>query len=446
MARRRATSGGDSPRVLAWRILHQVTNQGLSLGELIDSELGAFEDNRDRAFCAELVFGVCRYYHVLLATLRDLLSRPLKARDQDLSLILLLGIYQLRFMRVGSHAAVNETVKLVAVANKQWAKGLVNGVLRNYARALEASDPVSRQQLSAEEHAKAYPAWLRDSIMRDWHDDAPAVLAAGNVQAPLVLRVDVNRVGRDDYLRRLQQVGIRARSHPVVGSAIVLEEAVPVTSLPGFEQGLVSVQDAAAQLAAGLLDCQSGERVLDACAAPGGKALHILQSVKDLRLLALDKDALRLQRIGDNLTRAGLVAEVLCADAAQPEAWYDGVSFDRILLDAPCSATGIIRRHPDIRLLRRADDIERLCQQQARLLDQLWSLLKPGGMMLYATCSILRDENDRQVEAFLRRQSDCVEVPINTVQWGREANPGRQILPGLDAMDGFYYARLEKKS
>lgn len=431
-------------RQMALLICQQVIQQGLSLSRQLEYHLSKLSSDRDRSFCSELSFGVCRYYYVLNAELKTLLKKPLKSRDSDVKTILLLGLYQVRFMRVENHAAVNETVKLLRSTKKPWAKGLVNGILRNYVRSLDSQSTEKAVPLSPQEHGLAYPGWIRKKIESDWGEFSNQIMVAGNQRAPMVLRVDISQISRAGYLKRLQHHSIRAAAHPLIEQAVLLDKPVSVDLLPGFDKALVSVQDAAAQIAATLLGCQPGMNVLDACAAPGGKTLHMLQATDSIHMTALDKDASRLQKISENLHRSGLTARVVCADATEPDGWFDGVPFDRILLDAPCSASGIIRRHPDIRLLRRPEDIAGLVMQQQQLLDSLWPLLKPGGRLLYTTCSIFKDENENQLSTFLRSQGDCVELQVNNVQWGLERPVGRQILPGFNDMDGFYYARLEK--
>jgi len=433
----------DPVRRLALEVCLAVLEQGESLGRVLEQRLAGLDDARDRAFCRELCFGFCRYYFILDAALGRMTKKPFKNKDRDIAVLVMLGFYQIRFMRVSDHAAVNETVGLLDALRKGWAKGLVNALLRGYLRAMPRD---SSAELSADEHWRAYPEWIRKRVTDDWSENAATVLAAANRHAPMVLRIDNRRLTREDYLRQLADLGIPGREHAAVESAVVLDQACAVNSLPGFDQGLVSVQDAAAQLAASLLDCQPGMRVLDACAAPGGKTLHLLQHSDNLEVVALDKDAQRLQRVGENLARAQCLARLVAADAAEVDSWYDGLAFDRILLDAPCSASGIIRRHPDIRLLRRASDIPSLVAQQRRLLGKLWPLLKSGGLMLYCTCSIFRDENERQIEEFLQATPDCVEVPVDARHWGRSAGVGRQILPGFDDMDGFFYACLRKRA
>lgn len=431
-------------RQVALKICLQVLQHGQSLSRQLESHLAELENDRDKAFCTELCYGLCRYYFVLTGQLTELLAKPLKARDRDVQLILMLGLYQIRFMRVEDHAAVNESVKLLRSSGKTWAKGVVNGVLRSYLRMLEKDALVDKTQLTRAEHLQAYPDWIRTRIENDWEDDAFELMCAGNQRAPMVLRVDSNSVSREEYLNRLKDQAIFATPHPVIPEAIVLDSPRDVAQLPGFDEALVSVQDSSAQIAAVVLDCQPGMTVLDACAAPGGKTLHILQAVEDLHMTALDKDELRLDRVSQNLRRAGLSARLVCADASEPETWFDGDQFDRILLDVPCSASGIIRRHPDIRLLRLPGDIDALVDVQRQLLDTMWRLLKPGGRLVYSTCSIFKSENEKQIAAFIHNRQDCVEWQLNTVQWGTQRSMGRQILTGSHNMDGFYYACLEK--
>lgn len=436
------SEGSALPRQLAIDICYQVLVKGASLTESLENQLIKIESDRDRGFCSELCYGFCRYYFVLDASLKKRLQKPLKRRDIDVEIILILGLYQIRFMRVSDHAAVNESVKLLRKIGKNWAKGLVNAVLRSYIRDNAENPDLSL--LAETEQANAYPEWVQKRLGSDWPKQTAKIFAAGNQQAPMVLRVDENKISQELVLQHLADQSMEARPHAIVKNAIVLLQPVAVDRLPGFAEGTLSVQDAAAQLAAQVLECQPGMRVLDACAAPGGKTLHILQSAPNLKVVALDKDAHRLQRVDENLNRGNTSAQVICADAVETEDWFDGEKFDRILLDAPCSASGIIRRHPDIRLLRKAGDVGSLVKQQWDLLNSLWPLLKEGGRMVYSTCSIFKDENEHQIERFVQSQDNCVEQPLNEVQWGEIRPYGRQILPGFDDMDGFYYACLVK--
>lgn len=427
-------------RMAAARAVTQVLVDGRSLSTVLPTLLGQVAES-DRGLLQELVYGVLRRRWRLEALLEQLLKKPLKEREFELKALLLVGLYQLMELSIPAHAAVNETVKVVKDLKKEWARGLVNGVLRNYQRSAERllagidADPQARYD---------HPDWLIERIGHDWPEWQEAILQANNERAPMTLRVDLTRGSRDDYLQVLDAEGIGAQADAQVESAVVLGDPVPVRALPGFDTGAVTVQDAAAQLAAVLLDPQPGERLLDACCAPGGKTGHLLELQPDLaELVAIDSDEERLRRVDDTLVRLRRAATLLAADAADSQAWWDGQPFDRILLDAPCSASGVIRRHPDIKSLRRESDIPALAEQQARLLDALWPLLAPGGRLLYATCSVLQDENSRQIESFLARTEDALERPIEAA-WGHACSHGRQILPGEGDMDGFYYACLEK--
>lgn len=426
-------------RLTAASILGRVLNDGQSLTAALDSGLRDISSPQDRAFIQALCYGVIRHYYRLDFILRQLLHKPLK--DADVRSLALIGLYQLAFMRVKTHAAVAETVG--AMAKKPGAKGLLNAVLRNYLRNRETLEIKADTDKAA---AVLHPAWLIRRVELDWPEQAESILAANNRHPPFMLRINVLHGSRDAYLARLVEQQISALPAAVSNTAIVLEKPLAVEQLPGFAQGDVSVQDCAAQLAAGLLDVQPGQRVLDICAAPGGKTAHILETQPQLQeLLAVDVDACRLQRVHENLQRLHLKAQLLAADAAHPEAWWDGRAFQRILLDAPCSALGVIRRHPDIKLLRRPEDIAQLAALQQNILDAAWDLLAPGGVLLYATCSILKQENENQIAAFLTRHADADEEPIQSA-WGIARPHGRQILPGnADDMDGFYYARLRKR-
>lgn len=439
-----AVESPSNSRQVALRICLQVVQHGQSLSRQLETHLASIRDARDKAFCTELCYGLCRYYFVLTQQLDGLLQKPFKSRDRDVQVILLLGLYQIRFMRVEDHAAVNESVKLLRTTKKAWARGLVNAVLRSYLRQLSKQQQSEIGQLTQQEQLMAYPDWIRARIEKDWGPQSSALLVAGNQRAPMVLRVNTDATNRDDYLNLLTAQSIAARAHPLIAQAIILQKPLEVEKLPGFKEALVSVQDSAAQIAAGLMQCQPGMRVLDACAAPGGKTLHIMQSCKNIDMVALDKDELRLRRVAENLQRADLTAQITCGDACNPQTWFEGNRFDRILLDAPCSASGIIRRHPDIRLLRQPRDINKLVTLQQQLLASMWGLLKPGGRMVYSTCSIFKAENEDQVAIFLSSHQDSVERPLNTVQWGIQRPVGRQILTGSNDMDGFYYACLEK--
>ncbi len=423
-------------RALALRVLQRVIERGRTLDEAFaDAPPPAELEPRDLAFARELAFGVCRWYFALREQLSVRLKKPLRARDRDVEIILLLGLYQLSVLGTDAHAAVNESVALVPARKHGWARGLVNAVLRAVAREGRAPDSL--------DVAASYPSWMLARIRADWPAMAAAILEAGNTRPPMTLRVDTARWPRAQALAALAIAGVEARAHPRVASAILLAESCDPTDLPGFADGRFSVQDAAAQLAASLLDCAAGERVLDACAAPGGKTLHLLARYPGIELDALDVSASRLERVAENLARAGASARLLEGDAAVPASWHDGRPYHAILADLPCSASGVIRRHPDIKLLRRESDLAALGDLQTRIVAALWPLLAPGGRLLYATCSIFRDENERRVAALLATLPGAAEIPLQA-DWGEAGTHGRQILPGSEAMDGFYYALLEK--
>lgn len=426
-------------RRCAAQVLSRVLSDGQSLTAALDSALPKIPDPKDRAFVQALCYGVIRHYFDLEFLLSQLLTKPLKPKDHDIKALLLVGLYQLQQMRVKSHAAVSETV--AAAKHKVWAKSLVNGVLRQYLRdadSLEASCAAHHQT-----HHN-HPEWMMKLIQQAWPEHAEAIFSANDQAPPMSLRVNLHRTSRSDYMASLKAEGIDAERFAACDSAITLPHAVSVESLPDFHDGLVSVQDLAAQLAAQLLDAQANQSVLDMCAAPGGKTAAILERQPDLKsLLAIDVDSQRLERVTQNLQRLQLSAEILVADASQPQNWAQGRQFERILLDAPCSGLGVIRRHPDIKLLRRETDIAALQRLQAQILEAAWSLLTVDGILLYATCSILKQENEQQIEAFLARHADAVEIKIDA-DWGIARPCGRQIITGQQQMDGFYYAKLRK--
>ena len=410
---------------------------------LLAGQLQALDDPRQRALAQELTFGTLRWYYLLEAVLAKLLKQALKKQDRDIHALLLVGLYQLLLLHMTAHAAVNETVEAARFTGKSWAVNLVNAVLRNAQRRSQEllagvqADPATRW---------SHPVWWVAKLRHDWPQHWQQVLEANNQRPPMVLRVNLLRSDCGDYLERLRVAGIAGRQLPGADAAVLLDEPVGVDRLPGFCDGLVSVQDGAAQLAAPQLELAAGQRVLDACAAPGGKTGHILEIAPQLEeLVAIDSAPRRVEKIRDNLSRLQLKATLVTADAADTEHWWNGRPFDRILLDAPCSASGVVRRHPDIKLLRRYDDLPELSQQQQRLLEALWPLLAPGGILLYVTCSVFCEENTLAVQAFMNRHADVSELPL-AVDWGIAQPVGRQILPGEQGMDGFYFARLTKVS
>ncbi len=430
------------PRVAAVRVLTQTVGQGRSLSAVLPDYQARIARPADRAFLQQLCYGVLRFLPRLEACAARHLERPLKARDVDIRAILLLGLYQVIYLRTPDHAAVSEAVTLAQEVGKPWAKGVINAVLRAFLREREQTlASVDRDEAVA----LAHPRWLLEMLKADWPDEYRAIMEANNRQPPMALRINRRRTDRDAWLQRARSEGLEGEAAPFTESGVVLARSAEVTGLPGFAAGEVSVQDAAAQLAAGLLDLHPGQRVLDACAAPGGKTAHIAEREPDLaELVAVDVEEERLRKVEENLQRLGLDARLVLGDASEPSSWWDGRPFDRILLDAPCSATGVIRRHPDIKVLRQPDDIPKVVVKQQQILESMWSLLSPGGILLYATCSVLKRENVQQVTEFIDKHPDARELPIAGA-WGRGMSAGRQILPGEHQMDGFYYACLRKE-
>ena len=424
-------------RALAADILVDVAHAGKSLSSVLEQNLPGIAQATDRSFIQALTYGVVRWYWQLDGILDQLTRKPIK--DETVRMLALLGLYQLRYMRVKPHAAVSETVK--AAGGKTWAKPLLNGVLRTYQREQARLDRVADEQPF---RAYSHPEWLVNQLRKDWPEDWPALLDHNNAPPPLTLRVNRLRQTRADVIQRLAEQGIAATASTVCDSALTLDQPMAVDAIPGFSEGHLSVQDTAAQLAAGLMQLAPGLRVLDLCAAPGGKTAHLLEACPELAaVVAVDISTERLARVRQNLDRIGLEATLITGDATRPDTWWDGRPFDRILVDAPCSATGVIRRHPDIKLLRQPGDIAALARTQQAILRAVWPLLAPGGVLVYATCSVLRRENEATIAEFLGQQGDAFDIPIEA-DWGLPAGHGRQILTGHADMDGFYYARLGK--
>lgn len=429
-----------NPRLLALKLLQQILVQGKSLNQLSSQINSQIKSPEDIALCRQLVYGVVRWHEQLRFIAAKLVSRPLKEKDSDVYTLLLLGIYQLMHTRIPDHAAVNETVKLISKLKKPWARGLINGVLRNLLREksnIEAQcseDPVARY---------SHPQWLIDVLKKDWPSDWQAILEANNQQGRMTLRANQQRVSREALQAKLSEQNIQSQLADFADQGLYLEQAKDPRVIDGFSEGDFSVQDEAAQMAAQLLDLKPRMSVLDACAAPGGKTAAMLEREPGIEVTALDIDEERLQKIDETLNRLHLSANLKAVNAAELESWWSDESFDRILLDAPCSGTGVIRRNPDIKIHRRLEDIGRLVDNQRILLQRLWSILKPGGILLYATCSIIKKENEKQIEEFIASHKDAELIPIEA-PWGRAVSYGRQVLPGEHGMDGFYYASIRK--
>ncbi|MFT7491005.1 MAG: 16S rRNA (cytosine967-C5)-methyltransferase [Pseudohongiellaceae bacterium] len=454
----------ETPRIIATQIMAQLLKQQGSLASLMPQYITQLT-LQQQSFVKELCYGCCRWSPVINAVLDQLLKQKLKPKDADIKAILLLGIYQLEFLRTAEYAAINESVNATIYFKKQWAKNLVNAILRGFQRDQQSIF------IKAQQHNKSnHPKWLEIEIEKAWPAYATAIFAANNQAPPLTLRVNQQQHSRAQYIDLLKEANIEVSSALISEDGLYLHTPMAVTALPDFDKGAISVQDEAGQLAAKLLKLEPNLRVLDACCAPGGKTCHIGESEPGLaKIIALDIEARRLNRVEENLKRLHISADVVCGDASEPDTWWDGQKFDRILIDAPCSATGIIRRQPDIKLLRELGQIKILTQIQYRLVCALWPLLADGGILLYATCSILPQENTKIMEQFLNNTADASVDPIifesntpTTVadsahsipRFGIEQDFGRQLLPLADASedpavfnrshDGFYYCRLKK--
>lgn len=430
-AKAHSDSQSADMRLVCIQLMQQLQTQGGSLTRLLPIAQERVAES-EQAQLQAWSYGFARWSGELRGLVDQMLDKPLKPKDIDVYLLMQLGIFQLRHTPMASHAAVNETVKVIKRLKKPWAKGLVNAVLRNYQRS-----QIELESALSQAARWSHPEWLLNEFQRDWSEQWQAICDANNIQGPMTLRINRRHGDVHEYQQKLIANGIQASTIEGVEDALTLESPVSVGKLPGFDQGYVSVQDAAAQLA-GLqlikyVHCDG--RLLDACAAPGGKTAHALEQNHYSSVTAIDHDADRLERVAQTLARLKLQdqAQLIASDATDLDAWWDGRMFDAILLDAPCSGTGVIRRHPDIKLLRRNSDIAALVSLQASLLDSLWKTLAVKGVLLYATCSILKDENERQVDSFLAR-TPAAEL----------AGDMRQILPGEQGMDGFFYAPIRK--
>lgn len=426
-----------SARHAATLALQQVM-AGQSLNQVI-SPLQDRVDTGDQAFMRDMTMGSCRHFQRLNALAKILLAHPFDEADQDLHALLVVGLYQLEIQKKAPHAAVHASVDVCDELGKGYAKSVINACLRRYCREYQQlTPPLDNNPVTATSH----PKWLVKMLAQAWPEDVDHILAANNQIPSLCLRVNPQQGSREAYLEQLHHNGIEACSASFSSQGIYLAESCDVTQLPGFSDGYISIQDEAAQLAAQLLQPAAGEYILDACAAPGGKTCALLEQAL-CTVTALDIDEKRLARVNDNLSRLHLKANVICGDMATPDDWWDGKPFDAILLDVPCSATGVIRRHPDIKLLRRRDDIGTLVELQQRLLGIAWRLLKPGGRLLYATCSVLPQENTEQIERFIAENGDSQLQSLDK-PWGKACNAGRQLFPRHQGHDGFYYALIYK--
>lgn len=437
-------TGAPNARLSATRVLTQVIGFGRSLSDCLEPALADLKDDRDRALAQQLCYGVLRFFHKLQALNNELLQKPLKKADQDIECLILIGLYQLLELRIPPHAAINATVDVAKQLRKLWAVKLVNAILRNFQR--QQVDLIEKITAKTPTAKYSHPRWILQQFQQDWADDWEKLVEANLQQAPMCLRVNLQKISRENYLELLKNQEINAEIIFETSAGLRLEKAVDVEKLPYFSEGWGSVQDGAAQFAAEILDVFENAHVLDACAAPGGKTAHLLEKNPHLKMWALDKEESRALQIHNTLNRLNLLIEnvkIQAVEAQHIEKWWNGQLFDRILLDAPCSGSGVIRRHPDIKLLRKKQDIQTLVKNQKQLLEAMWQILAKGGKLLYATCSVFRQENDLQIQEFIQHHHDAkvLEIPFEI---GRKMSIGRQILSGQNNLDGFYYALLQK--
>ena len=425
-------------RVQVAVFLTQLLQHNGSLSSRLPGMLSRVEP-RDRALFQEICYGTLRFYPQLEAISRECLRKPFREEDTDVYALLLSALYQLRHLATAEHAVINETVEGAKQMDKPWAAKLLNAVLRRYQREKDSLEADIQQ---TETGRWNHPEWMIAKLKHNWPDHWQDLMAENDQSPPMCLRVNRAKSDRDTYLNILNSSGIEATAGVFSSDAIYLTTPCSVDKLPHFAEGHVSVQDEAAQLAAELLGVEAGERILDACAAPGGKLCHLLELEDDIEIDALELEPRRVARIEENLERLELSAGVIVGDAAQRD-WWSGDAYDRILVDAPCSATGVIRRNPDIKVLRRNEDLLGLATTQLEILNNLWDMLKPGGTLLYATCSVFTQENERVVERFLKEHSDAKECKI-VAEWGIERPAGRQLFPQNGGHDGFYYARIKR--
>lgn len=426
-------------RQASLKTLKQVFS-GQSLSVVQAQTIDTLEDKRDRGLANEVVNGVLRWRWQLEYIVSQLLAKPLKSKDIDVQLILLMSLYELMECRTPDYAIINEAVELVRKTGKKWAASLVNAVLRRFTREKD----VLLASIIEDQFKYSHPAWMVERIKKDWPEKWQQILEANNQRPAFWLRVNQRLSNVSKYQVLLTENEIESEVSTLAAQALKLHKGIDVRLLPGFAEGVISVQDAGAQLAAELLNVEENHKVLDLCAAPGGKTCHILEKNSALKgMVAVEVDERRMQRVIENLQRLKLEADLVVADASDYQQWWDGESFDRILIDAPCSASGVIRRHPDIKSLRRETDIEPLVKLQAEILLSAWHMLAVGGELLYVTCSVFKDENQHQIARFLSEHPDATEIKI-AESWGESCEYGRQLLPGEQDADGFYFSRLIK--
>ena len=429
----------NSVRLIAIRIIESILlNKGSLSTQLARKQADVKAEHVPQL--KEICFGVSRYYPQLNSFALHMLDKPFQEKDFDVYAAILVALYQIEYMDTPEHAAVNEAVESAKLIGKPWAGKLVNAILRRYLREAVDIKAVLKDMPSV---AHSHPKWILKRFKKHWGNSFEQIVAANNARPPMCLRVNLSRVSRETQMQKLSQQGIESEEGVFSESAIYLKQAASVQSLPGFFDGDMSVQDEAAQLSASILSVKEGEKVLDACAAPGGKTGHLLESA-DIHLTAIELEPWRLSKIEENLERLGFNAELICADSGDLDTWWDNVAFDKILLDVPCSATGVIRRNPDIKVNRKPADIDELISIQKALINNIWLTLKPGGKLLYATCSVMPEENEHQMAEFLSLTPDAKEIQLD-VEWGQKVSHGIQLLPKQNSHDGFYYCLIEKQ-
>ena len=429
----------SSVRLVAIRIIESILlNKGSLSTQLARKQADVKAEHVPQL--KEICFGVSRYYPQLNSFALHMLDKPFQEKDFDVYAAILVALYQIEYMDTPEHAAVNEAVESAKLIGKPWAGKLVNAILRRYLREAVDIKAILKDMPSV---AHSHPKWILKRFKKHWGNSFEQIVEANNARPPMCLRVNLSRVSRETQMQKLSQQGIESEEGLFSESAIYLKQAASVQSLPGFFDGDMSVQDEAAQLSASILSVKEGEKVLDACAAPGGKTGHLLESA-DIHLTAIELEPWRLSKIEENLERLGFNAELICADSGDLDTWWDNVAFDKILLDVPCSATGVIRRNPDIKVNRKPADIDELISIQKALINNIWLTLKPGGKLLYATCSVMPEENEHQMAEFLSLTPDAKEIQLD-VEWGQKVSHGIQLLPKQNSHDGFYYCLIEKQ-
>ena len=430
-------------REISALVLSDILRHRTQLDKALVTHLKHNTDKREQRLIHELCYGVLRWYHQLIFISNLLLNKKIREKDSDIIGLILLGLYQLKFMRIPDHAAISATVETANLLGKPWAKVLINAILRKFQRDQEEIEKQIHDTPSAR---YSHPAWIIDKMQDQWSEFWPSILSANNTYPPQHLRLNIQRHSRNDYMKKLRIMGIDHCASNLVDSGIIITKPLAVEDIPGFLDGYISIQDFGAQLAAPLLDCDTEHRILDVCAAPGGKSTHILELYPNIQeLVSVDISADRLLLLQNSLDRLNLNSVIIQADVSKTIDWWDGNHFDRILLDAPCSATGVIRRHPDIKYSRTMDQISELTKLQQALLVNIWTLLKPGGLLVYCVCSLFKEESDEQIANFLSQNLNAMSLPIET-NWGVLSQFGRHTIPGHDESDGFYYSLISKKT